>query len=518
MHRETALDQLRSRAEPLDVLIVGGGATGLGAAVDAASRGHSVALIERDDFAKGTSSRSTKLVHGGVRYLKQGNISLVMEALRERGRLHRNAPHLVHSLPFVIPNYRWWEGPFYGIGMKVYDQLAGELGLAPSRWLSLEETVEHIPTIEQEHLTGGVIYHDGQFDDARLAVTLARTAGRHGATVLNYVECAGLIKEQGRVAGVLARDIESGAELEVRARCVINATGVFVDALRKMDDGGAAQVVAASQGVHIVLPREFLPGDSAIMIPKTDDGRVLFAVPWHGRVVVGTTDTPRDAIEVEPRALPEERQFLMEHAARYLSRDPKPEDVLSIFAGLRPLVKQGDVKKTAALSRDHTILISGSGLLTITGGKWTTYRKMAEDAVNRAEEVAGIPKRRCETETLRLHGWTEEPDADEPLKVYGSEAAAVRDLMRADPALGAPLHPRLEYRKAEVVWQVRHEMARTVEDVLARRTRALFVNAKASIEAAPVVAEVMAREMGRDETWVGRSVEKFGAVAQGYVF
>ncbi len=518
MRRDTALDQLRSRDEPWDVLIVGGGATGLGAAVDAASRGHSVALIERGDFAKGTSSRSTKLVHGGVRYLKQGNISLVMEALRERGRLHRNAPHLVHALPFVIPNYRWWEGPFYGVGMKVYDQLAGELGLAPSRWLSLEETVRRIPTIEQEHLTGGVVYHDGQFDDARLAVTLARTASRHGAAMLNYVECAGLIKEQGRVAGVLARDVESGLEFETRARCVINATGVFVDALRRMDDAGSREIVAVSQGVHLVLPHEFLPGDSAIMIPKTDDGRVLFAVPWHGRVVVGTTDTPRDTISAEPRALPEEREFLMEHSARYLTRDPGPGDVLSIFAGLRPLVKQGDVKKTAALSRDHTILISDSGLLTITGGKWTTYRKMAEDVVNRAEEIAAIQKRRCETEALRLDGWTEEPETDEALRVYGTAAAGIRDLMRDDPALADTLHPRLEYRKAEVIWQARHEMARTVEDVLARRTRALFVDAKASIEAAPVVAELLARELGRDASWAARGAEEFRELAQGYVF
>ncbi len=518
MRRSTSLDQLRSRDEPWDVLIVGGGATGLGAAVDAASRGHSVALIERSDFAKGTSSRSTKLVHGGVRYLKQGNISLVMEALRERGRLHRNAPHLVHSMPFVIPNYRWWEGPFYGIGMKVYDQLAGELGLAPSRWLSLEETVQLIPTIEPEHLTGGVVYHDGQFDDARLAVTLAQTAIDRGAALVNYVECAGLIKEQGRVRGALARDVESGQEFEIKAKCVLNATGVFVDAVRRMDDGGAAPVVAASQGVHVVLPREFLPGDSAIMIPKTDDGRVLFAVPWHGRVVVGTTDTPRDEISAEPRALPEEREFLMTHAARYLTRDPQPADVLSIYAGLRPLVKHGDAKNTAVLSRDHTILISECGLITITGGKWTTYRKMAEDVVNRAEEVAGIPRHRCETETLRLHGWTEEIDADESLRVYGTDAAAIRDLMRGDPALDAPWHPRLEYRKAEVVWQVRHEMARTLEDVLARRTRALLVDAKAAIEAAPLVAEVMARELGEDESWTARSVEEFRKLAAGYVF
>lgn len=518
MRRDTALDQLRSRGEPWDLLIIGGGATGLGAAVDAATRGHSVALIERADFAKGTSSRSTKLVHGGVRYLKQGNISLVMEALRERGRLHRNAPHLVHSLPFVIPNYHWWEGPFYGIGMKVYDQLAGELGLAPSRRLSREETITHIPTIEEEHLTGGVIYHDGQFDDARLAVTLAQTATDHGAAVLNYVECAGLIKEHGKTRGVLARDVESGAEFELRARCVVNATGVFVDAVRRMDDGGAPRIVAASQGVHIVLPRGFLPGNSAIMIPKTDDGRVLFAVPWHGRIVVGTTDTPLDEISPEPRPLPEERRFLMEHAARYLTRDPQPHDVLSIYAGLRPLVKRGDARSTAVLSRDHTIQISDSGLLTVTGGKWTTYRKMAEDVVNRAEEIAQLGEHRCKTESLKLHGAAEESGPAVDSSVYGSDAAAIGGLIGNDASLAEPVHPRLEYQKAEVVWQVRHEMARTVEDVLARRTRALFLDAKAAIEAAPVVAGIMAGELRRDGTWVAKATAEFRDLAAGYLF
>ena len=518
MHRDTALHQLRSRGEPWDVLIVGGGATGLGAAVDAASRGHSVALIERADFAKGTSSRSTKLVHGGVRYLKQGNISLVMEALRERGRLHKNAPHLVHSMPFVIPSYKWWEGPFYGIGMKVYDRLAGELGLEKSHWLSREETIQHIPTIEPEHLSGGVIYHDGQFDDARLAITLAQTAVEHGAAVVNYAECVGLLKENGKVRGVLARDIEGGTEFEIRARCVINATGVFVDALRKQDDDGAQEIVSASQGVHIVLPCEFLPGDSAIMIPKTDDGRVLFAVPWHGRVVVGTTDTPVEGISTEPRALEEEREFLMKHAARYLTRDPQPSDVLSIYAGLRPLVKHAGAKNTAVLSRDHTILISDSGLITITGGKWTTYRQMGEDVVNRAEEVAGIGKHPCETETLRLHGWTEEQSSAMHWNVYGADAGEIEALIKADASLAETIHPRLEYTKAEIVWQVRKEMARTVEDVLARRTRALLLDARAAIEAAPVVAQIMAQELGKDAAWMAGSVAQFGDLARGYVF
>lgn len=518
MNRSSSLDQLRSHSGPFDLVIVGGGATGLGAAVDAASRGHSVCLIERADFAKGTSSRSTKLVHGGVRYLKQGNIALVMDALRERGRLHRNAPHLAHAQAFVIPSYHWWEGPFYGVGMKVYDQLAGELGLEKSRWLSLEETVARVPTIEQKDLSGGVIYHDGQFDDARLAITLARTAAELGAVMLNYVSCVGLVKSGSKTTGVLAKDAETGAEFEIPARAVVNATGVFVDDLRRQDDSSAGEIVAVSQGVHIVLPHEFLPGDSAIMIPKTDDGRVLFAVPWHGRVVVGTTDTPLPGKSIEPTALPEERAFLMEHAARYLSRDPRPQDVLSIYAGLRPLVKHGDVKSTAALSRDHTILVSESGLITITGGKWTTYRKMAEDVVNRAEDTASLTKRRCETETLQLHGWTHADIPEAHLRVYGSEAADLRGMMQADPSLAELIHPRLEFQKSEVLWHVRHEMARTVEDVLARRTRALLLDAKAALEAANGVAELMAKELGKDAAWQKQTVEEFRAVATQYVF
>jgi len=517
MNKVHALRQIHA-TETFDVVIVGGGATGLGAAVDAAARGHKVCLIEKADFGKGTSSRSTKLVHGGVRYLKQGNISLVMEALRERGRLHRNAPHLVHSLGFVIPNYHWWEGPFYGLGMKVYDQLAGELGLEKSSWLSRDEVLARVPTLEQDGLSGGVIYYDGQFDDARLAITLARTASNFGGMLVNYVACTGLLKSGGNVCGVRARDTETGEELEIRGRCVINATGVQVDALRKMDDSTCGDVVAVSQGVHLVLPHDFLPGDSAVMVPKTDDGRVLFAVPWHGRVVVGTTDTPLPAASEEPRALEEEREFLMSHAARYLSRDPAPEDVLSIYAGLRPLVKQGEAKSTATLSRDHTILISGSGLITITGGKWTTYRKMAEDVVNRAEELASLTKRRCETENLQLHGWTRAECREPQLQVYGSDAGEIAALVEADASLAERLHPRLEFVAAEVIWHVRQEMARTIEDVLARRTRALLLDARAAIESAPRVGGLMAAELGWTPEETACHVREFETLARGYVF
>jgi glycerol-3-phosphate dehydrogenase len=503
MNRAAALERLRSENEPFDVLIVGGGATGLGAAVDAATRGHRVALIEQADFAKGTSSRSTKLVHGGLRYLRQGNVSLVFEALRERGRLARNAPHLVHDLAFVIPNYKWWEGPFYGIGLKVYDKLAGDLGLKQSRMLSREETLALMPTIEPEHLTSGVIYHDGQFDDARLAINLAQTATANGGVLANYCGCTGLVKEHGRVVGAEVRDVENGAEFTVRARTVVNATGVFVDDLRRFDDRAAASMVTPSQGIHLVLPKHFLPGGVALMIPKTDDGRVLFVIPWHDRVVVGTTDTPVSGRSLEPRARDEERTFLLGHAGRYLTQDPQEGDVLSIFAGLRPLVKSGHGGATATLSRDHTIVASASGLITITGGKWTTYRKMAEDVVDHAEQVGDLARRACRTHDF---------------PILGGDAAPFDSFVRDRPTLGSPLHPALPYRAAEVVWHAREEMARTVEDILARRTRALLLDARASIEAAPTVARLLATELQWDAAWETRQIEEYTALARGYVY
>lgn len=517
MNRDRLLSQLAAHNGPFDIAIIGGGATGLGAAVDAASRGHSVVLVEQSDFAKGTSSRSTKLVHGGVRYLKQGNVSLVLEALRERGRLVRNAPHLVHSLPFIIPSYHWWEGPFYGIGLKMYDALAGQLGLEPSRWLTREEIIEQLPTLETEGLDGGIVYHDGQFDDARLAIHLARTAANHGAILLNHTRCRGLMKENGHIIGLKAECVETGKQHEIRAKCVINATGVFVDEVRHMDDAKADKIVSPSQGVHLVLPREFLPGDSAIMIPKTDDGRVLFAVPWHGRVIIGTTDTPVEQANVEPRALPEEIAFLMTHAARYLTRDPKPGDVLSIYAGLRPLVAAKNAETTAALSRDHTILVSDSGLLTITGGKWTTYRRMAEDVVDHAELIGGIGVKHCVTHDLMIHGSATVLDPHDPLAVYGSDAALIRELARQEPEWAGKVHPRLELTCAEVIFHTRHEMARTVGDVLARRSRSLLLDAQASMSAAPRVAALMATELGWDAKTTAQQVERFQHLACGYI-
>ena len=517
MKRETVLDQIDNNKGPWDFLVIGGGATGLGVAVDAAARGYRTLLVEQHDFAKGTSSRSTKLVHGGVRYLKQGNISLVLEALRERGLLCENAPHLVHHLEFIVPIYSWWEGPFYGIGMKIYDRLAGKLGLSPSRVLSREETLNLIPTLEPGGLQRGVSYYDGQFDDSRLAVNLAQTIFDLGGVAINYMPVVSLVKEDELIVGAVMRDAESGSEYQVKARAVINATGVFSDAIRKMDEPEAKTVVAASQGSHVVLPKAFLPGNSAVMVPHTPDGRVLFAVPWHDHVVVGTTDISVDNISLEPIPMDEEIGFILTNAAKYLSRGPNRSDILSVYAGLRPLVKAGDAKSTSALSRDHTILISNAGLLTIAGGKWTTYRKMAQDAVEQAQTMAGLEERPCTTEHLQIHGWTRQSIPEPNLRVYGADAPALQEIARKEPALAAKLHPQLPYTGAEVVWAVNQEMARTVEDVLARRTRALLLGARASIEAAPRVAELMARELKRDEDWQKKAVRDYKEVAQNYL-
>jgi glycerol-3-phosphate dehydrogenase len=500
-----------------DIAVIGGGATGLGIAVDSASRGFKTILLEQHDFAKATSSRSTKLIHGGVRYLQQGNVGLVLEALRERGLLTQNAPHLVSHLSFIVPNYTWWEAPFYGVGLKIYDLLAGKLGLGPSQHLSREETLRRIPTLEPEGLHGGIIYYDGQFDDARLAITLAQTAVDQGGTLLNYAPVAALVKRQGLVRGVVAHDAETGREFEVSARVVINATGVFADAVRKLDEAEAEPLLSPSQGVHLVLPKPFLPGDSAIMVPRTDDGRVLFAIPWHDRALIGTTDTPVAQADLEPRPLAEEIEFLLTHAARYLSKDPRREDVLSVFAGLRPLRKIGGGSDTASVPRDHSVLVSKSGLVTVVGGKWTTYRKMGEDAVNQAALVGGLEERPCCTGSLRLHGWQQPSGPWHHLQFFGADADAVRALAAGRPELTAPLHPRLPYTGAEVVWAARHEMARTVEDVLSRRTRMLLLDARASVEAAPLAASLLAAELGRCEAWQREQVEAYLKLAKDYL-
>ena len=518
MNRDEAIGRLAQRRRPWDMIVIGGGATGLGIALDAATRGYNTLLLERDDFAQATSSRSTKLLHGGVRYLRQGNLKLVRGALRERTRVLANAPHLSSEQPFIIPAYKRGESLYYGFGLGLYERLAGRASLGRSQRLSAAETRRELPTLRTAHLRGGVLYHDGQFDDARLAICLAQSAWDHGATLINYSQVTGLLRVDGPgtpVSGVVARDRETGAEHEIPARVVVNATGVFCDSIRRMAEPGAAAWVAPSQGAHIVLDGRFLPGCNALMVPKTDDGRVLFIIPWQNRLLVGTTDVPVEDADTEPRAQPTEIDFLLEHAGRYLQETPRRKDVLSVFAGLRPLVRAGSGRSTSALARDH-LLREESGLVSITGGKWTTYREMAEQAVDVAARVAQLPGRPCRTVDLPLHGATAD-FVPTPLRTYGSDAGAVQALAQARAEWAAPLHPRLPYLGAEVEWAARHDMARSVQDVLARRTRALLLDARASIEAAPLVAALLAGALGRDAAWQAREVTAFTEFARAYL-
>ncbi|MEO7271959.1 MAG: glycerol-3-phosphate dehydrogenase/oxidase [Vicinamibacterales bacterium] len=510
--------QLAGHDDPWDFVVIGGGATGVGIAVDAASRGYSVLLLEQSDFGKGTSSRSTKLVHGGVRYLEQGNLSLVIGALKERGIMRANAPHLVHPLAFLVPAYLWWERAFYGVGLLTYSLLAGKRGFGRSAILSRHAALEQVPTLRATGLRGAVRYYDGQFDDARLLINLVQTAAEHGAVLVNYAQVTTVTRGTGgSVDGVVVRDLESGLEHRASARVVINATGPFSDGVRRMADARATPLVAASQGIHLVFDRSFLPGTSAVMVPHTADGRVMFAIPWHGHTLVGTTDTPIEQAALEPRPMSTEIDFVLETAAQYLAKAPQRRDVLSAFAGIRPLVRSGDNRITAALSRDHTIHVDPSGLLTITGGKWTTYRHMAEDTVDQAALQAHLPKKRCVTRTLRVHGATEDRPASGSLAVYGTDAAEIAAIMRIEPELAQPLHPDLSVTGAEIVWAARAEMARTLEDVLSRRSRALLLNARAAIAMAPRAVALLARELGRDAEWQRDEVERFTLLAQGYL-
>ena len=503
---------------PWDMIVVGGGATGVGVAIDAATRGYDVLLLEQSDFGKGTSSRSTKLAHGGVRYLEQGDMGLVMDALKERGLLLRNAPHLVRDLAFVVPNYEWWEAPFYGLGLKLYQLLAGKYGFGKSRLLSREETLEQIPTLKTDGLRGGAVYYDGQFDDSRLLIHMVITAFEQSATLLNYVEVTGLTRDvQGFVDGVVARDAETGEEIRATATVVINATGAFSDLMRRKAEPSVAPMIAPSQGTHLVLKSEFLPGKSAIMVPHTSDGRVLFAIPWHGHVLVGTTDTPVATATLEPVALESEIEFILSTAGQYLAKAPTCDDVLSVFAGIRPLVSAQGAVSTASLSRDHVIHIDSSGLMTICGGKWTTYRHMAEDCVDQAATLAQLPERPCATRELKIHGFHNSAQQFGALAVYGSDAVEIRKLIESESRLGEALHHELPYVKAEVIWAVRYEMARTVEDVLARRTRALFLNARAALEMAPTVADLMAPVLGWDDRAKAKQLGAFRDLAANYL-
>ena len=516
LNRTEAVARLSSQKN-WDIIVIGGGATGLGVAVDAASRGYQILLLEQADFAKGTSSRSTKLVHGGVRYLAQGRIGLVFGALRERGILLKNAPHIVKKQEFIIPCYNQWEKWKYLTGLKIYDWLSGTLRFGDSEWLHKKNVLDLLPGINPERLLGGVKYFDGQFDDARLAINLAQTCVEQGGTVINYFPVKKLLKAEGKIIGVEAMDFETKLNYSLKAKVVINATGVFVDNILKMDAPERKPLIESSQGVHLVFAGSFLPGKAALLIPKTSDGRVLFAVPWQCHVLVGTTDTPMEAHSLEPVALEEEIHFILKTINQYFKKQPVKEDVLSVYAGLRPLVApQNETGSTKEISRDLKLIVSPSGLITITGGKWTTYRHMAEVTVNKAIEIAGLKKIPSKTKDLPLHGCTKGSD-DRHLAIYGTDENALKEMMGQEASLQDLLISTFPYTKAEVTWAVRNEMARTVEDVLARRIRLLFLDARAAIKTAPEVAEIMAGELKKDETWQQQQVKEFTTLANNYI-
>jgi glycerol-3-phosphate dehydrogenase len=515
--RKELIDRLK-QTEQWDIVIIGGGATGLGIAVDAATRGYKTLLVEQEDFAKGTSSRSTKLVHGGVRYLAQGNISLVKEALKERGLLLQNAPHLTRNKSFIIPCYSWFRGLFYAAGLTVYDWLSGKLSIGRSKLISKKEVSKRLPTISRSSLKCGVLYHDGTFDDARLAVNLAQTCIENKGVALNYCKAIALVKNgNGKIDAVKVLNKETGDVYEVRTKVVVNATGVFTDEILKLEHSDANSIIRPSQGIHLVVPGSFLQSKDAIMIPRTDDGRVLFAIPWYNKVVLGTTDTPLNSHALEPRALQNEIDFILKTAGRYLSGQPTKADVLSVFAGLRPLAATGNSSnKTKEISRGHKIIISPGGLVSVIGGKWTTYRKMAEDTLSKIIKQKMLPAKKCVTKHLRIHGSTTQISKN-TLSVYGADEKAIRALMATEASWADSLNAVEDIYAAQVRWAVRNEMARTVEDVLARRTRILFTNARVALDLGPEVAEIIRQELNLDEEWKVKQIEIFSELAKGYL-
>jgi len=518
MKRSEMIDKISDNSKEFDFIIIGGGATGIGIALEASARGYSVVLLEKSDFTKSTSSKSTKLVHGGVRYLAQGDLGLVREAVIERGLLTQNAPHLVKDQTFIIPTHGLYDELQYTVGLTLYDLLAGKYSLGRSKRISKSKTLSRISTINPKKISAGVVYHDGQFDDSRLAINTLQSSVKMGAIVINYCSVSGLLKDNsGKVSGVKFMDLEGNKEYKIKGKQIVNATGVFADDILKMDSPNAEKTIAPSQGVHLVLDKSFLPDNDAIMIPKTDDGRVLFLVPWHNRVVVGTTDTPIEKESLEPIALEEEIEFILKTAARYLTKAPKRSDVLSVFAGLRPLAaSKGKGKKTKEISRSHKIFTSKSGLLTMVGGKWTTFRKMGEDLVDKTEQLNNWSHIPTKTKHLKIHGYKENVDYSNPLYYYGSDEDAILELAK-EAGMSDLVSASLEVVNAQVVWAVKHEMARTVEDFLARRTRCQLLDARESIKMAPQVAKIMAAELKQDAAWQTKQIDDYAQVTSNYI-
>ncbi|HVG04420.1 MAG TPA: glycerol-3-phosphate dehydrogenase/oxidase [Burkholderiaceae bacterium] len=465
--RERLLAQLRERRE-WDVVIIGGGATGLGIALDASARGFRTALIEARDFASGTSSRSTKLIHGGVRYLAQGNVKLVREALSERALLLANAPRLVRPLKFIVPCYRLLEREFMRVGLGIYDALAGRQGIGDTHWLSRAETIARLPGVKTHGLLGGVEYWDAQFDDARLAIALMRTAVRTGAVAVNYVEAERIDIAGGRVGAIVAHDVLSAERFELRAKVVFNTTGVWADQVRRQLDATAAPLTVVSRGSHIVVPSSFLPGAAGMMIPRTTDGRVLFAIPWRERLMIGTTDVAANGPTWTPEASEAEIDFILATARSYLQAAPSAGDVLATFAGLRPLFSPRAAHATKTISREHAIVIERQNLITVIGGKWTTYRKMALDALNQAATAGLLDARLCTTAGITL-------DVDESVEAACSAAEAS---VLAGGGADIASYVRLA---------ARHEQAHRGEDVIARRLRVESIDRAAALKAMPAV-------------------------------
>lgn len=517
-NRNEALKNL-SNIQEWDVVIIGGGATGLGTALDAASRGFKTLMIEKYDYAKGTSSKSTKLVHGGVRYLANGDIKLVLSALKERGLLFKNAPHVSFVQSFVIPSYSRFNKLKFLIGLKIYDWMAGSLRIGKSTSLNKNEVIEKLPKVKVKGLLGGIQYFDGQFDDARLALNLGQTASEYGATILNYAEAKSIQKNSaGKVIGLTFIDTQTNTSYSVKSKSIINATGIFVDDILKLDTPTHKNLVRPSQGSHIVIDKKFLGNEDALMIPETSDGRVLFGVPWHGKVLLGTTDTPLNEHQIEPRPLEEEIEFILNTAKDYLDNPPTRKDVLSVFAGLRPLAAPtaGNENSTKEISRDHKLIKGESNMITITGGKWTTYRKMAEETVNMAITVGKLRNEPCKTTDLQIHGYTHEKQAGH-WQVYGTDTTKIQSLIAENPSLSEKLHENYDYLAAEVVWASRHEMIVKIEDFLARRIRLLLLDAHASLEVAPKVARLMAKELHKDQAWIDSEIEDYKKLVSRYI-
>jgi len=517
--RKTQIEKL-TKFKEWDFIVIGGGASGLGIAVDAASRGFKTVLFEGNDFAKGTSSKSTKLVHGGVRYLSQGHIGLVLEALKERGILAKNAKHLFKNQSFIIPNYSWWKGIYYTIGLKIYDLMSIKLSLGKSKLIRRAKVLKILPNLKKKNLSNGVVYHDGQFDDSRLAINLAQTAIEQGATVLNYFKVVDILKDDhGKNEGVMAVDTETKEKYHIKSKCIINATGIFTDKILKINDPTHKKTVVPSRGIHLVLDKSFLKSDYAVMIPKTTDGRVLFIIPWHDKVLMGTTDTPVKKKTLDPVATKSEINFILKNASQYFNKPPKKEDILSVFAGLRPLAApKEDETKTKEVSRNHKIIVSDSNLISIVGGKWTTYRKMAEEVVDKSIQLHKYKTTKSRTKTLPVHGnIAQEQTVENHLNIYGSEANSIKELEESNILYSKKIHVNYPFSVGQIVWAVRHEMARSVEDVLARRVRLLFLDVKVAIESSLFVAKAMAKELNKDEAWIEEQVEKFKKVADKYV-